>query len=107
MECVLTRLQRWYHANCNDVWEHSYGVEIKTLDNPGWTIRISLLDTSLESRSFARVEVGEDDSNYDDEGNQIGPWWICWVENGVWNAACGPQSLENALCVFLDWADGQ
>lgn len=37
----------WYVRECDDDWEHSYGVKIDTLDNPGWTIAIDLRETSL------------------------------------------------------------
>ena len=29
-------LQGWYMAHCDDDWEHSFGVTIETIDNPGW-----------------------------------------------------------------------
>lgn len=32
---VLERLERWYAAQCNGDWEHTYGVKIGYLDNPG------------------------------------------------------------------------
>ena len=35
---ALYLLQRWYVAQCDGEWEHAYGVEIGTLDNPGWSI---------------------------------------------------------------------
>lgn len=39
---VLGRLERWYAAQCNGDWEHTYGITIETLDNPGWTFKWSL-----------------------------------------------------------------
>jgi len=105
MASVLERLQTWYLSQCDDEWEHGYGVDIGTLDNPGWTIEINLTDTGLAKALFDRIEEGEDDDNFDDDGRQIGPWMVCWVEEEVWHAACGPQSLERALTVFLDWAE--
>jgi hypothetical protein len=103
---ALQGLQRWYHAQCDDDWEHSCGVRIETLDNPGWRVHIDVVGTPLEFKPFDRIEVGEDDSNFDDDGRQIGPWWTCWVEDGAWHAACGPESLESALEAFLRWAEG-
>lgn len=49
---LLSWLQEWYSENCNGDWEHSDGIRIATLDNPGWSIKISLLDTSIESKAF-------------------------------------------------------
>ncbi len=40
---VLGELQGWFLAHCNGDWEHSHGVSIATLDNPGWSIEINLL----------------------------------------------------------------
>jgi hypothetical protein len=49
---VFQALQQWYLAECNGDWEHSYGVHIETLDNPGWMLKVDLRDTSLAERSF-------------------------------------------------------
>ena len=35
----LEALAAWYSGNCNGTWEHQYGVEISTLDNPGWQVK--------------------------------------------------------------------
>jgi hypothetical protein len=44
----LDFLQRWYAEQCDGKWEHSYGVRIETLDNPGWQITVDLNGTGLE-----------------------------------------------------------
>lgn len=31
---ALTRLQRWYSSVCDGDWEHQFGVNVSTLDNP-------------------------------------------------------------------------
>lgn len=41
----FSALERWYASQCNGEWEHSYGVWIDSLDNPGWQVRISLRET--------------------------------------------------------------
>lgn len=101
---TFVRLQNWYVSQCNDEWEHAYGVHIGTLDNPGWEVQVNLRDTPLENRSFSKHVDGEDDSNYDDAGNQIGPWLTCEVKDRIWQAYCGPHDLERTLIKFLDWA---
>jgi hypothetical protein len=53
---VLKWLENLYSSNCDGDWEHSYGIRIETLDNPGWAIRINLEDTVLEHKSFENVE---------------------------------------------------
>lgn len=41
----ITWLEAWYQQNCDGYWEHSYGIEIETLDNPGWHVKIDLRET--------------------------------------------------------------
>ncbi len=38
-------LQTWYQAQCDNDWEHQYGVKIDSLDNPGWMVSIDLFGT--------------------------------------------------------------
>ena len=45
---MINWLQDWYKNQCNDEWEHDYGITIGTLDNPGWDVKIDLIGTSLE-----------------------------------------------------------
>lgn len=103
---VLDRLQRWYEAQCDGEWEHDFGVRIETLDNPGWLVAIDLAGTALEGRALERVEEGMGDDNLDDEERRIGPWLVCYLEDGRFKAACGARDLERALAVFLAWAEG-
>nr|TKK07812.1 hypothetical protein SrhCFBP13529_11555 [Stenotrophomonas rhizophila] len=44
---ALDRLQKWYADQCDGDWEHSFGIRIDTLDNPGWTVSVDLTDTAL------------------------------------------------------------
>ena len=89
------RLQRWYLAQCDGDWEHSSGVKIDTLDNPGWTLRVDLDGTALAGRTsdWTRVERSESD-------------WIFYRSTGeVFEAACGPMNLEEAVEAFLEFAE--
>jgi hypothetical protein len=53
----LSWLQQWYSAHCDGVWEHSFGITIETIDNPGWSVTISLERTELESMPFEPVKT--------------------------------------------------
>ncbi|MEU1470579.1 Imm53 family immunity protein [Streptomyces sp. NPDC005761] len=44
-EHVVDWLQHWYASHGDGGWEHEWGVTIGTLDNPGWTVMISLEET--------------------------------------------------------------
>jgi hypothetical protein len=93
---TLQRLQDWYRSQCDGDWEHTYGVEIGTLDNPGWSVKIDLTDTALESAAFA---------TYEDQYDHDLEWLRCWTQDRQFHAACGPNRLEDALTVFLVWAE--
>jgi hypothetical protein len=97
-------LMQWYLDHCDSDWEHSYGVEIGTLDNPGWTLKIDLKDTTLEGRPFAKVAHGEPTGDLD-EWKRTGSWWVADVKDGVFEAACGPLDLSATISLFRKWAE--
>src|SRR5688572_11390345 len=96
MSNELAEFQNWYASHCNGDWEHGKGIEIETIDNPGWSLRINLEDTELAERSFAAIE-----ENYEHETD----WLRCWVAEKQFQAAGGPHQLPRMLRIFLDWAD--
>jgi len=101
----LEWLMNWYVAECNNDWEHSYGVKIDTLDNPGWTIEIDLRDTVLEGSTFTskRGEPAEDL----EEWRKNGSWWIAEADGVCFKAACGPRDLSSIIGVFRQWVGSQ
>jgi hypothetical protein len=98
---ILFRLQKWYAAQCDGDWEHSYGVHITTLDNPGWLVKIDLIGTELESRPFVAVSAG---TGKDDHPEQT-IWLSCTTRDGVWQGAGDETQLVRILAIFLDWAE--
>jgi hypothetical protein len=92
----IARLQQWYLAQCDEDWEHSYGIKIDTLDNPGWIVRIDLTDTPVENAAFTPLVVHRSETD----------WLDCAVRNAQFHGAGGPLNLEEILVAFLDWADG-
>ena len=42
---MIKDLENWYFSNCNEDWEHQFGVKIDTLVNPGWRVEIDLEGT--------------------------------------------------------------
>ena len=88
---LLTRLQNWYLTNCDGDWEHSYGISINTLDNPGWIIKIDLSDTCLQ------------DSHYDKQiDNGIFDWLFIKITDKVLEASGDLSKLSIILSIFLD-----
>lgn len=104
MEDNLIWLSRWYLAQCDNDWEHSYGVKIDTLDNPGWSIKIDLANTQVEGRAFERVEHGEPSRDLE-EWRRTGSWWVARVEGDFFKVACGPLDLSAAIGVFRRWVE--
>lgn len=96
----LEELQNWYIEQCNGDWEHSYGITIGTLDNPGWSLTVDLRETGLQNQTFA---TREHDKTADDL-NQDGDWFVCRVEEQRFLAHCGPRKLEEVISIFLAWA---
>ena len=92
---ILRWIAEWYSSNCDESREHSYGVKIDTLDNPGWDVKIDLMETPLENREF---EVYEIDNGDDD-------WIRCQVENHVFHGVGDPYKLETILLKFKEYAE--
>lgn len=89
---ALEWLQHFYASQCDGEWEHQHGVQIDTLDNPGWMIRVDL-PRNLKSAPFPaqHVERGADN------------WYHCEVAAGVFQAACGTRNLDEVIALLRDW----
>lgn len=90
-------LQKWYHTHCDGDWEHSNGIRLETLDNPGWSLTVDLQDTELEGEKFQKVKI---ERSKDD-------WLICTVKDSKFDGACGPANLPEVLKLFRDWAENE
>jgi hypothetical protein len=93
---AISQVSQWYLARCDGDWEHQSRVEIGTLDNPGWQVRVNVSGTNLDGRKFDRVKIERSDAD----------WVQAWVEQNEWRAACGPLNLDEALSLFVSWAAG-
>lgn len=97
---AIQELQEWYVSQCNDDWEHLYGVTIETLDNPGWRLTVDLSETELQGVAFPGQSYGAEGNAGDDGQN----WLTCKVEKGQFVGTGGPRKLEEIINVFLAWA---
>ncbi|HEX9351076.1 MAG TPA: immunity 53 family protein [Gaiellaceae bacterium] len=86
----LAELQVWYLAQCDGDWEHTCGIKIETIDNPGWRLSVDLNGTELHGRSFERVEIARSQRD----------WVQAWVEDDRFDSACGPENLAEVIEVF-------
>lgn len=90
-------LKRWYKSQCDGDWEHCYGVEISTLDNPGWSVKIDVRETDAEGRPFERIFI----DNGDDD------WYVCQVQDEVFQGSGDPDKLETLISVFRKWYESE
>jgi hypothetical protein len=87
-------LVQWYAAHCNGAWEHTYGIKLDTLDNPGWSLTVDLAETELEHAPFSVAEHQLE--------NDVS-WWRCWRDDTAFHAACGVNNLSAVLVIFTTW----
>ena len=93
---LLEQLEDWYSAQCNGDWEHTYGVTIETVDNPGWMFKVELTDTYLADRAFAEIS-----ENRRDDKEAL----LCVVKDRAFIGFCPPKRLHEVISIFLRWAN--
>ena len=91
MNTTIKKLQIWYHDQCDGKWEHSWGIKINTLDNPGWSIKIDLNETKYEDSVWEDLFI----DNGDDD------WISCGKESKMFRGIGDPTKLEDILNYFL------
>ena len=92
---ILDRFQNWFFSQCDGSWEHDEGVDISTLDNPGWavTINISRYDIS---------DIGQERREFERGGGDWIHWWIDERPQKLsFEARCGATNLKEVLAIFL------
>lgn len=93
------RVQLWYASNCDGDWEHSNGITIETLDNPGWSVAINLEDTDLAEAVLIKpdVVIGQKVEQND--------WVQCWIENKTFYGIGDPLKLSLIVSQFVKLID--
>jgi hypothetical protein len=98
---TIERLQEWYAQQCNEGWEHRYGVRIDSCDNPGWWVKIDVVGTDLANEPFTPINLGVDAAGHPTEPE----WLVCTVKDKVFDGSGDAGKLETILKLFLDWKD--
>lgn len=88
---ILNRLQEWYASQCDGEWEHSYGIKIHTLDNPGWYVEVDLPE-DIAAKAWPEIDVQKSESD----------WHFCHKKEQKFIGAGDPAKLETILKLFLD-----
>ena len=92
----LAWLQNWYTEQCDGDWEHANGVQIDTLDNPGWSVNINLQDTRYNEVLNAVIvdeNVGDSD------------WIVCRIVDGKFEGRGDSLKLLAIVQRFRGWID--
>jgi len=97
----LEKLQEWYLKQCNGKWEHTRGIKIDSLDNPGWLVQIDLIGTALEGKRFKEILEGIDKNGHPDSDI----WIHCKVIGNKFKGAGDPTKLDRIIEIFLMWAE--
>jgi hypothetical protein len=87
-------LNNWYTSNCNGDWEHTYGIRIVTLDNPGWSFKADIIDTVHEGKTLAIKELGKDDD-----------WYTAHCDGDLFEAFGDTTKLGLLITLFKDFIE--
>ncbi|WP_157758563.1 immunity 53 family protein [Cystobacter fuscus] len=98
-------LEQWYEAQCREEWAHHQGVNIQSLDNPGWLLKVDLRGTNLEGRMADALVQRTREPPSETNGNQGGDDWMeCSIKEGCFIGAGDPRKLRAILNCFRVWA---
>lgn len=90
---ILKEIEKWYASQCDGVWEHSYGLEIVNIDNPGWRIKV----TGASERSVLEEKINRSEYN----------WMKINADSTKFIGYGGPENLEELIRRAVDWLQKQ
>lgn len=98
---TLKWIQKWFFEQCDGDWEHGYGIQLETIDNPGWSVKIRVENTNVQEKLFKSVTIERTEmdwihckTDYDQERD--GFYFVAYG---------GPENLEEILAVFKAWVE--
>jgi len=92
---TVTGLQSWYQGNCDGDWEHQFGIQIETLDNPGWLVKINLEGTLQEGVDFPAVKIDRSEQKPGDANRIL---WEAVKRSGRRCRLCSGVIVLGARC---------
>lgn len=93
----LEWLMAWFRSNCDGDWEHQHGIQIGTLDNPGWYLDVSIEDTPQAGKVVARKLVERTETD----------WTAVEVKDNTFRAHGGPGNLSELIDLFAAFVEGR
>jgi hypothetical protein len=88
----IVKLQNWYKTECNEDWEHTFGIKIETIDNPGWIVTIDLNETNWENLIIDRYQIMKSGDD----------WFEIQISNSQFIGSGGSANLEDILKSFFN-----
>jgi len=88
---AINKIESWYNEQCKSEWAHQYGISIDTLDNPGWAVKIDLLETSYSDLHVEEFFCERSDSD----------WIRCKIQDNKFYGWGGPMNLGEILEFFM------
>tara|TARA_R110002167_G_scaffold117678_1_gene293794 strand:- start:262 stop:564 length:303 start_codon:yes stop_codon:yes gene_type:complete len=89
---ILDWIQNWFSDNCDGAWEQGEGIQIITLDNPGWEVEVDISNTSIANINIEWIL------------NENGPqdWYGVKIENQKFKASGDSGKLIFLLGLFKE-----
>jgi len=86
----------WYARRCDGAGAHSYGIQLSTLDNPGWSVVVRLSPSELCNVGTEQVAIdaGDDD------------WLFCRVDLEGFSGQGDPSKLDAIIAQFRRLVEG-
>lgn len=108
MTDIIKWLEQWFEAQCDappgeETWAEEQGITISTFAPPGWSVRIDITNTTVESAEFDKCEEYLDTNKwircYKKQKEQYGDVHTFFI------GRCGPSRLADTLNIFRAWAE--
>lgn len=96
---VMEHLINWYLKFCDGIWEHNEErIVIRTIDNPGFHVRINLKGCGYDFSSF-------EDINWECEENPDQDWIHCSMKDEIWDGFGSPNNVGRLIFIFLEFVE--
>ncbi len=89
---ILQWIQHWFKENCDGDWERGDGIQITTLDNPGWEVEIDISNTSIANINIEWI-LNE---------NSAQDWYGVKIESQKFTASGDSGKLKFLLELFKE-----
>ncbi len=86
-------LLKWLETQYKGSWQGQRMVDMGTLDNPGWILKINIDQTTLQNQPFLKLKIDRTEHN----------WIACFVRDGGFMGAGGLYNLPEIIQIFRNW----